>query len=290
MAAKELNISRASARLNISQPAVSRQIKDLEEELGVILFERQRDGLTLTAAGHTALAHAREVLRQSVAMEESMTAFRDQAQRVKLTIGFISTALPGFLADGLRRFNQTRKDVCVQLHEMSPKEQEQALRDGAIDLALLGDPCPLLADTYRIEPIRKVSMAVVVPADHGLAKRKSVKLEELKDDPFVSLHEKHFPGRPEMMSNLLDRAGIEVDVVSKAGGLSELLGLVAAGSGVALAPADLIQLPHTGVVFITLRHPTLTLVSSAMWHPDKESPALLELVELLKTSPAAPEA
>ena len=188
MAAEELNISRASARLNISQPAVSRQIKDLEDELGVILFERQRDGLTLTEAGYTALYHAREVLRQSVALEDSMVAFRKASQPVTLRIGYISTALSGFLADGLRRFNQTRDDLRVELHEMAPRQQEQALRDGTIDLALLGDACPMLADTYRIEPIRKVPMAVVVPADHRFARRKGVKLEELKDDPFVSLH------------------------------------------------------------------------------------------------------
>ena len=66
-----------------------------------------------------------------------------------------------------------------------------------------------------------------------------------------------------------------------------MLGLVAAGTGVALAPADLVELPHTGVVFITLRSPTLTLVSSAMWHPDKETPILRELVDLLKTAPSA---
>ncbi|MDP6700212.1 MAG: LysR family transcriptional regulator, partial [Candidatus Latescibacteria bacterium] len=94
MAAEEENISRASARLHISQPAVSRQIKDLEEELGVQLFERLRDGLKLTAAGNRALVHARQILRKAAELEEAMHPFRGQHTTLTLAVGYIPTALP----------------------------------------------------------------------------------------------------------------------------------------------------------------------------------------------------
>lgn len=284
MAAEEKNISRAAARLNISQPAVSRQIHDLEDELGAVLFERERNGLSLTEAGHTALTHAREMLRQERAMLASLQVFGNEDEAVSLKVGFIPTALPGFLADGLRRFNEAHKNVCVQIFEMSPRQQETALRDGEIDLALLGNACPELQENFRVESIRKVLMAVAVPDDHRLAARKSIDLVELADDTFLSLHEKNFPGRKEMMKEMFGRAGISPRVSLKAAGLSELLGLVGGGVGVALVPADLDQLPHARMVFIKLKHPRFTLVSSAVWRKEDETEALRALVSLLKGS------
>jgi DNA-binding transcriptional LysR family regulator len=283
MAAEELNISRASARLNISQPAVSRQIKDLEAELGVQLFKRLRDGLELTEAGHSALEHAREVLRQAVAMEDAMTPFQHPENGMSITIGYIPTALPGFLADGLRQFTREHSHVRIQIHEMAPRDQEKALRDNGVDLALLGTPGTELKKKYRFRVIRKVPLAIVLPVEHSLARRKTLDLAELEKEPFITLREKQFPGRSAMTKELFERAGITPVSVQEANGLSELLGLVGAGTGVALAPADLDQLPHSGVRFVKLRHPTLTLQSSAVWKAERETPELLALVAIMES-------
>ena len=282
MAAAEQSISRAAARLNISQPAVSRQIRDLEEELGVMLFDRDSHGLNLTEPGQTALSHAKDVLRRAGDLKLAMDVF-NRPTRETIRIGFIATALPGFLAGAMRRFNQQRSDVCIQIREMSPVEQEKALREGEIDLALLGTPCPQLASEFRVEPILKTPMAIVLPDDHLLSLRKSVDLAELAGEPFVSLHEKNFPGRPALLSDLCGRAGFVADVVQKADGLQEMLGLVAGGAGVGVLPQDASQLPHSGVVFVKMRRPTHTLVSSAVWKREGESRALKEMVDLLKS-------
>lgn len=281
MAAAERNISRAAARLNISQPAVSRQIRDLEEELGITLFNRESDGLHLTDAGKTALAHAQELLRRATDLELAMDAFKEPANR-SLRIGFIATALAGFLATSLRAFNRSHANVCTQISEMSPLEQEKALRAGEIDVALLGTPCPSTKKEFRTAIILKTPMAIVLPDDHPLAARKSIDLAELADEPFVTLHEKHFPGRPALLADLCGRAGFTADVRLKADGLQELLGLVGGGAGVGVLPADVSQLPHPGVVFTRMRSPKLNLTSSAVWRPDRETPELLELIELLK--------
>jgi LysR family transcriptional regulator, benzoate and cis,cis-muconate-responsive activator of ben and cat genes len=283
MAAAERNISRAAARLNISQPAVSRQIRDLEEELGVTLFERETDGLRLTDAGQTALAHAQSLLRRATDLELAMEAFK-QPTKQALRVGFIATALPGFLAASLRVFNRSHDNVCTQIREMSPLDQEKALRAGEIDIALLGTPCPELKKEFRTEVILKTPMAIVLPDDHLLAMRKSIDLAELADEPFVTLHEKHFPGRPALLADLCGRAGFTANVRLKADGLQELLGLVGGGAGVGVLPADVSQLPHLGVVFVKMRSPRLNLTSSAVWRKDRESAELLELVELLKSS------
>ncbi len=282
MAAEEGNISRASSRLNVSQPAVSRQIRDLEEELGVSLFERRSHGLSLTDAGHTALTHTREILRQANALTEAMVPFAEGGKKTSLRVGYISTALPGFLAEGLRRFNQDHNRICVEIHEMTPKEQERALHEGEIDLALLGHACPELKKRYRTEPIAKVKMAVALPDDHPLADRKAIDLEELANETFLSLDEKHFPGRPELMKSMFERAGISPRVTLKADSLTALLGQVGGGAGVALVPADVNVLPHARVVFAKLKRPQATLISSAVWRKDGETPELAKFLRVLK--------
>jgi DNA-binding transcriptional LysR family regulator len=282
MAAEEANISRAAARLNVSQPAVSRQIHDLEDELGVALFSREYNGLKLTTAGETALAHARELLRQSGALVEAMRGFGRKGKTASLKVGFIPSALPGLLAEGLKIFNRTHPKVCVQIYEMNPSEQEKALASGEIDLALLGAASPAIKRHYQTRPIRHAMMAAIVPHEHPLASRSVIDLAELAHDTFISLHEKHFPSRPQIMTRLFERAGIQPEVAVHAAGLTELLGLVSAGVGVAIVPDDLIRLAHPGVNFLKLKRPTLKLSSSAVWRKEATVIPITELIDLLE--------
>src|SRR5438094_4789474 len=110
--AEELNVSRASARLRISQPAVSRQLRDLEEELGVELFQRNKSGLKLTPAGETFLAHGRDLLRRSGDAVKEMAVFQKPARK-KLTVGYIAPVLTSILTPALRRFAQQHPDMEV---------------------------------------------------------------------------------------------------------------------------------------------------------------------------------
>jgi DNA-binding transcriptional LysR family regulator len=280
-AAEEKNISRAAKRLHISQPAVSRQIRDLEGELGVRLFKRLRDGLELTDAGNTALVHAREVLRQSVVMEKAMDPFRDRSALATLAVGYIPTMLPDVLAYALRTFEQLHADTRIQIYEMVPAQQVGALRRDEIDVGLLGMPWSAIEGEFATRVIKRVPMAVIVPADHALASRSSIDLVDLQNEPFISFHEDQFPGRPELLERMFGHVSTPPEVVAKARGHSELLGLVAAGRGVAFAPSDLYAFPHVGVVFVTLGHPQLTLEASAMWKRERETPQLRSFVDIM---------
>ena len=180
----------------------------------------------------------------------------------------------------MRAFNRVHPGVRIQIYEMTPPEQEEALRSGEIDLALIGDPPTPVRRDFRVEMIRKTEQAMVVPDTHGLAGRRSVDLAEFGADVFVTLHEEQFPGRPEMLAEMFCQAGIKPVVSLKARGLSELLGLVGGGMGVAIAPADLVEMPHAGVVFLKLRKPKRTLKFSAAWREGCEE--VEELVGLMK--------
>lgn len=282
-AAEEGGISRAAARLNISQPAVSRQLRDLEEELGVKLFTRKSQGLTVTEDGETALIHARDLLRRANAMTAAFQR-RKAKPRKTLHVGFIPTALPGFLADGMRRFNAEHPNTCVQIREMSPREQEQALGKGEIDLALLGTACPEVRRRFNTTNILKAPLSIVLPNNHLLALRKSIDLIELEGESFVSLHERNFPGRPQLIADLSEKAGFALEVSIKANGLSEALGMVAGGAGVAVLPADVDRLPHPGVVFVKMRKPRIHLTSSAAWRKEDADPEIETLVQYLEES------
>jgi len=278
MAAEELNISRASARLNVSQPAVSRQIRDLEEELGIALFERERIGLTLTAAGEAALVHARAILRGSVALAEAMASFRSTEKDRTLRIGYLPSALPVFLSDGLLGFNREYPGVCVRISEMPPAPQAEALRRGDLDLALLGQTWPELNREFSTKVLHRTPIGLALPEDHRLARRKALDLVELDSEVFVTLSEKAFPTRPLMTKELFAKAGFTPRVVMKANGLSELLGMVATGVGIALVPLELNRMAPARVSFVKLRRPARTLSFSAVWRKPLKDPLLLELI------------
>jgi DNA-binding transcriptional LysR family regulator len=288
MAAEEKNISRASDRLNVSQPAVSRQIKDLEEELGVQLFIREPSGLSLTDEGSAALVHAQQILRQSNTMMEAMKTLSSREKIYSIKVGFLPTALPGLLTNAMREFSQTHPDYCVQIFEMSPTRQEEALLKGEINLALIGDPGDNIRREFRVETISRTELAMLVPDSHALAGRKSVDLAEFGSDTFVTLHEDQFPGRIEMMAELFSSAGINPKVAIRATGLSELLGLIGGGAGVAVAPADLKNLLHPGVAFLKMRKPSRQLQFSAVWQEQEALDGIEALVEVLKSLPDSP--
>jgi DNA-binding transcriptional LysR family regulator len=281
MAADEANISRAAARLNVSQPAVSRQIRHLEGELGVALFKREPQGLRLTPAGEVALAQAKSVLRKAQQFTESMQAFSEAGSQVTLKVGFIPTALPGLLAEGLKHFNRAHEKICIQISEMPPANQIAELRRGEIDLALPGAASPKVREEFFTRSLRTTPLAMVVPTDHPLADQAQVELSDFGQDAFLSLDEARFPGRDRMQARLFQTAAISPKVALHAHGLNELLGLVAAGSGVAMVPADLERMQSGGVTFLKLRRPKLTFHSAAVWRDSAKRPAVEALVEVL---------
>ena len=279
--AEEGSINRATERLNISQPAVSRQLRDLEEELGVKLFIRKAQGLKLTDDGETALIYARDLLRRSNAMMETFKR-RGENTRKTIQVGYIPTALSGFLAQGLRRFHEEHAGVKVHIREMNPRAQEVALTDGEIDLALLGTASGPLKNRFGTAHILKTPLSIVLPNNHLLTLRKSINLVELEGESFVSLHERNFPRRPQLIADLSEKAGFAIEVDVKANGLSEALGLVAAGTGIAVLPADVDRMPHPGVVFVKMNKPRVYLTSSAVWRKDKMEEDIKELVRYLQ--------
>jgi DNA-binding transcriptional LysR family regulator len=281
--AEELNVSRASARLRISQPAVSRQLRDLEEELGVELFARNKSKLKLTPAGEAFLAHARDLLRRSNDAAKEMAAFRPQAGRT-VTVGYIAPVLASTLTPALRAFGQKNPEVEVVLREMAPGEQIKALREGRIELALPGNSCPVLSEEFEIVELEQIPLEAVMPDNHLLALRKRIALPELRDETFIGFDEDHFPGRNDMICRVCQDAGFTPRLRYRVESLSALLAKVAAGSGVTLTPREVGQLPHPGAVLVPLKPPIPSVASTAVFRKGEPEPALVELMKYLRNS------
>jgi len=272
--AEELNVSRASARLRISQPAVSRQLRDLEEELGIALFRREKGGLRLTVAGETFLAHARDLLRRTGDAVKQMAAFREKPKET-LTVGYIAPVLASVLTPALRRFSQQRPASEVILRELSPGEQVTALRDGRIDLALIGNPYSEIKEEFVMTVLKRIPLAAVLPDNHLLALRKRIALPELEGEQFIGFAEDKFPGRNAAICAACQAAGFTPRVGPQVENLSALLAVVAAGKGVTLAPEEVGELPHPQAVFVRIAPPVPSIISAAA-HRKAEKNLLLE--------------
>lgn len=278
--AEELNFSRAAVRLSISQPALSRQIKNLEDELGVVLFLRQSDGLILTEAGKYFLEQAKDILHRSHVAVQTIKADYTNTHE-PLVIGYIPTILQSFLGQTLHRFGVAYPEVAVRFQEMPPSEQVRALRDGAIDIAFMGNPPDELDSEFVVKCVKKVPIAAVLPDTHPLADKSSINLASLASAKFIGMSEEKFPGRNSRIRDTCRCAGFMPNLHLEADSHTSMIALVATGQGVAIMPNEAQALPHPQVVFVPIHHPIHYARSTAMWRKEIPTKSLDKYLKIL---------
>lgn len=279
-AAKHRNFSKAAHVLNLSQPAVSRLIRELECELGTALFIRQRSGLDFTPAGETFFRHALDIL---TACDEAVKAAQEASPLPgKLSIGFITTALGSFLGDALTRFTHEQPEIELVIHEMPPGDQIVALRNRQIDVAFIGNPCNDLHSEIRMLAVKELTLEAAVSGQHRLAGRKAIQLRELAAEKFIGYDEEKFPGRNQAIVKACVAAGFQPALTGQARSLLEVLGMIGADAGVCLMPSDVMNLPHPNVVFLCLDDILEPISLAAAWLRDNKNPAIGSLLAYLK--------
>ncbi len=280
VAAEEQSISRAARRLFVTQPAVSRLIRDMESQLGTKLFHRERRGLALTASGELLLPYARKIL---ILYDEALQATAHESNaETTVNIGFIPASLDSFTAPMLRRLKEQCPWLQVQIHGMPPGEQIRSLRKSRIDLALVGTPCGTVMDEFETMVLRELPQRLILPSGHRLADQERVRLAEFRQDDFIGLSEDDFPGRNQMMQRACLRAGFAPKIVTQAGGLMSLLGMVGAGVGVGIVPSEVDSLPHPGVVFRQLADAVDAERFSVVWRRFDTSDAVRAVISALQ--------
>ncbi len=279
-AAEDLSISAAAKRLHVTQPALSRQIAVLEAELGVALFDRIRKRIHLTDAGRFFLPKARQIVCDAETAAQQLREQFGKARRT-LRLGFLTPFLDDLVAPAVREFRQRHPQAQVSLFELPPRAQLDRLRNHELDAAILGNISDSDRAFFTIRTLSRHRMAAVLPEDHALAKKKSIQLETLSRESWVSLSDTFFPGRRELLRSICRGAGFEPNIVTEVDSLSMMLGAVTAGEGVAVMPAHAGKLPHAGCVILPLAAPAPTaelLLVLPKTEPGRELTTLTTLI------------
>jgi DNA-binding transcriptional LysR family regulator len=279
---EELNVRQAAARLHVSQPPLSRQIHDLEDEVGAKLFVRSRRGMHLTEAGQMFLNEARQILFQSQrAVQLAQAACRGEAGN--LEIAYSAAVLDPVLLRVMRLFRQRFPLVEMGLRELQYHQQVHELLDKRIDLGYVGMRFPELESELVFECLRRVPSWVALPPGHRLLKRR-LTLRTLKNETFVSVR-RTAPGYHNWFLSLCRSAGFTPEIAEQeADGALSLLGLVSAGFGVAIVPETFRQFLSVEVEFRPLPSNTPPFDIHIAWHRDNQSSVLHTFLEMMRTT------
>ncbi|MER7402209.1 LysR family transcriptional regulator [Streptomyces sp. NPDC000070] len=244
--AEELHFTRAAVRLYVSQPALSKQVRALERQLGVELFRRERQGVTLTGAGTALLPHARLVL---AAWEEGAAAVdaARASERSTLTVGMSTSPGRGGLLPAIRsRFAAARPEAAIRLRQVNWEDATAGLADGAADVAFVWLPLPD-QDRYAWTVIAEEPLLVALPDTHALAGRAEVDFANLLDEPFLALPESTGPLRDYWLA-LDARDGSPPRIGAEIASTEETYEALTAGLGVCLVAAGNVPLLTLGGV------------------------------------------
>jgi LysR family transcriptional regulator, benzoate and cis,cis-muconate-responsive activator of ben and cat genes len=228
------NVSRAAVKLHVSQPGLSTQIRDLEAEIGILLFERTAKSVSLTEAGHVFLDEARDLLRRT---DEAVK----KAQAIALTavpelhVGYSPTPTARILPDTLRAFHSAMPEARLRLHDLTNQEIIAGLRDGRLQIAFIlrTQKVGALRD-LRAEELSREAVRLAVPSSHPFARRKVISLEQAAREPFVVYSRTEYPDYHEWFESIFAGIAQKPRIVEEHDGASSLLPAVEAGIGVTL--------------------------------------------------------
>lgn len=262
--AEELSFSRAARKLHMSQPPLSSQIKQLETELGVLLFERTSRGVRVTEAGELLLEEARRIFVQ---MDQTVRVVRrvGHGEVGRLTLGFVPSASNEVLPPILRAFSERFPEVALFLREMRPDLIVQRLHDRQIDVGFLY--LPLEDESLGVERVSREPLVLAMPEAHPLASESQVDLQALAGEQFVlPASYRRMPGLYAQVTEACRQAGFTPNAVQKDVWLMQtIVGLVAGSMGVALVPASLRNLRRKGVVYRPVRGLSPTVELGVIW-------------------------
>ncbi|MBD8652842.1 LysR family transcriptional regulator [Rhizobium sp. CFBP 13726] len=279
--ASELNFSRAARQLNMTQPPLSRQIRLLEQQLDVTLFERNSRRVTLTPAGLAFLAEAQKLLAQGdAAIKATRRAARGSAGSIR--IAFVGAATYGFLPHFISAARTLTPQIELDLVQMETAEQLQAINRGDVDL---GFSRPL-SGAHQLQSLCVVQepMMLAIPRAHPLASRRRPPLETLNGEPIIMfspqaryLHEK--------LAALMTDNNITPHIVQSMTHSQAILSLVSAGIGLAIVPAATRNACFDNVVFrpLDLRQECIAELH-AIWSSENRNPLLPEIRALVGSS------
>jgi DNA-binding transcriptional LysR family regulator len=232
--AETLHFGKSSRLLHVSQPALSLQIKALEEELGVKLLDRDRQGTKITQAGLVFKAAAAKIMEElKVACRQTQWTAAGKLGLIRL--GFISTAGEEIVPTLIRRFRKQYPQVEFSLRAVLTNDQPELIKNGMLDVGFLRLPIDI-PDSIEIIPVHREPFVAIFPLGHPLACKEGIRLRDLRGEKFVMYERAFAPGYHDLVLGILSRAGVIPEVTQTASEMSTIVSLVDSGMGVAVLP------------------------------------------------------
>ncbi|MBS1957797.1 MAG: LysR family transcriptional regulator [Cyanobacteria bacterium SZAS-4] len=273
------HFGRAADRLHIAQPALTRQIRQLEEEIGVELFERLPRGVRLTAAGRVLFAQTKDLLAQCERMIK-LTQQVSRGQAGLLRIGFADgVTFNRTFSEILKAFRQECPDVVLDLVPASSLEQAELLARKELDLGFVYW-LPKAQSVHSLQ-FQEEALMLAVPKSSHLAKRKSITIEDLSEYPIVWFRRSNSPSYYDLIVSRFEQKGCTLNVVQEANNESTMLSLVSADIGATFITESALRRKPDDVVFIPVTDLNAMLSVKAMWSDDN-NPALSKLVAVVR--------
>lgn len=286
--AETLNFRKAAERLHMEQPPLSVSIRRLETELGGDLFVRDRQGVRVTALGEAVLEHARQI---AFHVEQLRRVAADAGQGLSgpLRIGFVGSATYRLLPKCLPQFRASFPAVNMDLREGTTSQLLGQVERGEIDVGLVRHP---VIETTRanLEPLEHDQLVAALPADDALARKRTLRLTDLRDVPFVLYASQAAMNLRAQVITACQAAGFTPRVAQEAVQVQTVLSLVGSGAGMALVPSICQAHRIAGIVFRPLADAAqrrLDVSIAAATHPTSVPAAALRFIEVLREQSAA---
>jgi DNA-binding transcriptional LysR family regulator len=279
--AEELNFARAARRVHIAQPSLTKQIQQLEQELGFPLLYRTKKKVELLDTGHVLLEEAQRLLRQAEnAIQSARSTHTGESGR--LLIGFSTSAAPEVLPRILRRYHALYPKVVVDLLEIVSVKNAESLLESAISVALVRSPTFLSRELFGFETIQHERFVVALSDSHPLAKQKSVRIKALANEPLIVPPLQPGWGYADSIFQIFRDYGIVPRIAQEATGALAVVTLVAGGFGVALVPASLSNLRLPGLTYRPVRGRCRTSDLTLVWQRDSRASTVRAFLEVVK--------
>ena len=262
------NVSRAALKLHVSQPGISRQIRDLEEEIGFQLLERSAKAVRLTAAGKVFLTEAREVLAR---VETAVKNAREvvQSGSGEIHVGYAPSLTVQILPAALRKFSEQFPRVRVALHDLSTEEMLAQLGEKKLHIAITVRPPAKQLRGLHCQELARYAMCVAVAPRHPLAELKSISLKQVAGEPLVAYSRKDYPEYHEMLDRLF-AGGRKPRIAGEHDSGTSLIAAVESGQGVALVPSCLACMVGARLKLLPLRPALPPIPVVAIWRREAE--------------------
>jgi DNA-binding transcriptional LysR family regulator len=275
--AEEENVSRAARKLHVSQPGLSRQVRDLEDEIGFALLERTAKSVKLTEAGTVFLTGARAVLQHTAEVVSRARAIADGTSG-EIAVGYAPSLTVQILPQALRKFQETFPHLRVALHDLSTAEMLAQVMAGKLQVALtVRQPARSLRGLGLVELARYV-VCVAVANGHLLARSKSVRLEQIAHEPVIAFSRKDYPEHHEQLEQLFAPLGVKPRIVGEHDSVSSLIAAVESGRGLAIVSSGVACMAGPRLKLLPLRPAPPPVSVVAIWRKETETEAVQNFV------------